>query len=184
VTHVIALVTGEIGCGKTTVCQRVVGLLHERGVSASGILAPARLGASGVKIGIDVVDIASEERRCLATRVAGGGETIGDYTFDQAALNWAIDRLLEAIATLRANGDTHVLLVDEIGPLELVRQGGFVAALGPLAERHKVPRAVVVVRREYVDALTRRLDRRDAHCFRVDETSRERLPTTIAEAFD
>jgi len=127
----IALVTGEIGCGKTTACGRAIELLRAQGVTARGILAPARLDDGGSKIGIDAVDVATGERRPLANHVPDGGETIGAYTFDRVSLRWAIDCLWAAASPGPAR-TSHVLVVDEIGPLELTRQSGFVEILGPL----------------------------------------------------
>ena len=178
----IALVTGGIGCGKTTVCQRTIDLLRARRVTPCGILSTPRLNASGVKIGIDALDVATGEQRRLADYVSGGGETIGDYTFDKEALNWAVARLQIAVAVLRRAEDPGVLVVDEIGPLELARQDGFAAVLGPLADLICVPRGLVVVRREYRDVLEQLISRPDVCHFWVDVPSRERLPSEIAEA--
>jgi nucleoside-triphosphatase len=175
----MALVTGEVGCGKTTVCRRALDLLRIKGVASMGILSPPRLSATGVKIGIDVLDVATGERRCLADLVYSGGETVGNYTFDAQALDWALARLQAAVAAA-----PDLLVVDEIGPLELVRQGGFVTLLGPLADPNRVPRALVVVRQGYVDALEQLLGRTDTHRFRVSQAQRERLPARIASAFD
>ena len=177
----IALVTGDIGCGKTTVCQRAIDLLMVQGAVPRGILSLPRLDTSGIKTGIDALDVATGERRHLANCMSGGGETIGDYTFDAETLNWAIARLQTAVAAPRSAGGTGVLVVDEIGPLELVRQDGFVTVLGPLADLNCVPRGLVVVRRKFLDVLERVIDRADVQGFWVDEASRERLPGKIAD---
>jgi len=144
----LALVTGEIGCGKTTVCRRTLDLLRAQGIMPGGVLSPARLDAKGTKIGIDVLDVMTGERRPLARRVPGGGETTGDYSFDERALAWANARLQAAVAA-----GPGLLVVDEIGPLELVRGGGLAALLKPLADPKAVPHALVIVRRACVDAL-------------------------------
>jgi len=175
---VLSLVTGEIGCGKTTVCQRALDLLRARGVMPGGVLSPARLDAAGTKIGIDALDVMTGERQRLADRVPGGGETIGDYGFDERALAWANARLQAAVAA-----GPDLLVVDEIGPLELVHGGGFAALLEPLADLDAVPHALVIVRREYVDALERLLGRTDARRFWVDEARRDDLPVQIATRY-
>jgi nucleoside-triphosphatase THEP1 len=180
----IALVTGEIGCGKTTVCERAIDLLRARGLAPSGVLSLPRLDENGVKTGIDALDVVTGEQRRLANLVPGGGETIGDYTFDRASLDWVIGRLLAAIAGLTRAGECDVVVVDEIGPLELERQGGFAVVLGPLADPNLVPHGLVVVRCEFVDLLELRLGRSDARRFWVDIARRERLPGEIAAVFD
>jgi nucleoside-triphosphatase THEP1 len=180
----IALVTGETGCGKTTVCQRAIDLLRARGVAVSGILSPARRDASGANVGTDVVDVATGERRRLADVVPSGGETIGNFTFDQQSLDWARDRLLAAVVGLGRVGEAGVLVVDEIGPLELERGVGFVEVLGPLADASRVPRGLVVVRRECLEALERQTNRPDGCRFWVDEARREYVPAEIASVFE
>lgn len=179
----IALVTGEIGSGKTTACQRAVDLLRARGVACYGVLSPARLDRTGAKIGIDVLDVATGNRRRLADLMPGAGETIGDYTFDQAALKWAIDQLMRAVAAANHSGEAGLLVVDEIGPLELVRRSGYVLVLEPLADPHQVPRGLVVVRCEHADVLELRIMRPDVRRLLVDEAHREGVPGEIAAAF-
>lgn len=175
----LALVTGEIGCGKTTACQRALDLLRARGVAPDGILSPPRLDGAGTKIGIDVLDVMTGERRSLADYVPGGGETVGNYTFDEAVLTWASARLQAALAA-----GPDLLIVDEIGPLELVYRGGYVAALEALADPHAVPHGLVIVRRECVDALERLLGRPDVRRFWVDRACRDGLPAEIVAAFE
>jgi nucleoside-triphosphatase THEP1 len=180
----MVLVTGAVGCGKTTVCLRVLELLRARGVRPRGILSPPRLDAAGAKIGIDALDVATGERRRLADYVTSGGETVGNYTFDEGTLAWAVARLQAAVAVPWRAGDPDLLVVDEIGPLELVCQGGFVAILGPLADPTRVSHALVVVRHEYVGTLERSLGRSDVCRFWVDEAGRDDLPAEIATVFD
>lgn len=177
------MVTGENGCGKTTACQRAIDLLRARGVTVSGILSLPRLDASGARTGIDALDMATGERRCLAKRVSGGGKTVGDYTFNRPSLDWAVGRLMAAVACLRRAGPANVLVVDEVGPLELVQGGGFVAVLDPLADPSLVPRGLVVVRREYLEVFERRISRPDVRRFWVDEACREYVPGEIAAAY-
>lgn len=176
----IALVTGEVGCGKSTVCGHVIELLRARGIIVKGILAPARLDADGTKTGIDAIDVATGERRQLADRVLGGGATIGPYTFDRAALDWSIARLLAAVASPGPGKISPVLIVDEIGPLELVQQSGLVEILGPLANPEIVPYALVIVRQAFADTLTAMLGRPDAHQFTISVDNREHIPAVIA----
>jgi nucleoside-triphosphatase THEP1 len=179
----IILVTGEIGCGKTTACQRAIDLLRAQGVAVSGILCPPRLDNRGVKVGIDALDVATGEEKRLADWVPGGGDTIGPFTFDQASYSWAIARLQSAIAALDHAEGVNVLVVDEIGPLELVRQSGFVAALGSLADPRRVPCGLVVVRKAYLEILERRISRPDLRRVWVDAVRREQAPSEIAAAF-
>jgi len=175
----LALVTGEIGCGKTTACRRALAQLRARGVAPSGILTPPRLDGHGHKVGIDIVDLSTDQTRLLANYDAGGGETVGRYTFDQAALRWAIARLKAAV-----DAGPALLVVDEIGPLELTHGGGFVDMLDPLADPQRVPHGLVIVRAACVATLEARLDRPDARQFWIDRANRDAMPDQIAGALE
>jgi nucleoside-triphosphatase THEP1 len=176
---VLVLLTGEIGRGKTTVCRRALDLLRARGVWPSGVVTPPRLDATGTKVGIDALDVLTGEQRRLADYVPGGGTTIGDYSFDADALAWVIARLRAAVAA-----GPELLVVDEIGPLELVRGGGLAALLEPLADPGDVPHGLVIVRRACVEALERRLGRADVRRFWVNEANRDSLPAQVATALE
>jgi nucleoside-triphosphatase THEP1 len=47
----IVLLTGESGCGKTTLCARVVAALKARGLDVAGVLTLPRF-SNGEKIGM------------------------------------------------------------------------------------------------------------------------------------
>jgi nucleoside-triphosphatase THEP1 len=179
----IALVTGEIGSGKTTACLRAVDRLRGRPVACFGVLSPALLDATGAKTGIEVLDVATGERRRLAERVSGGGDTIGEFTFEAAALDWAVDRLVDAIAVVSRSQEAGLLVVDEIGPLELDHRSGFEVVLEPLADPAKIAQALIVVRHSYTAALERRINRLETRRILVNEASRESVPEQIAAAF-
>ena len=175
----LALVTGEIGCGKTTACRRALAQLRARGVAPSGILTPPRLDEHGHKVGIDVLDLDTGQTRPLATYDASGGETVGRYTFDPQALRWAVARLTAAV-----DAGPALLIVDEIGPLELTHGGGFVDVLDPLAAPQRVPHGLVIVRAACVATLEARLDRPDARRFWIDRANRDAMPARIAKALE
>ena len=53
--------------------------------------------------------------------------TVGRYRFEPTALEWATQRVLQALAA-----PIDAVLIDEIGPLELVKQAGLAPALEAL----------------------------------------------------
>jgi nucleoside-triphosphatase THEP1 len=169
----LALVTGDIGVGKTTVVGRVVALARARGYVCAGLWSPAYV-ADGRKAGIEAVDLSSGERRLLAqvtaTRV---GERVGRYTFDLAVIAWANEVLASAVAVR-----PDLLVVDEIGPLELERGSGLAPVLEPLAAGC-IPRALIVVRAWLLDALRARLRGIRSATFAVDMETRESVPEQV-----
>lgn len=171
----LALVTGDIGAGKTTIAGRAVALARAQGYVCAGIWSPAHV-VGGSKAGIEAVDLSSGEHRLLARIAAEGtGERMGRYTFDLAVIAWANKVLKQAVAA-----QPDLLVVDEIGPLELKRSGGLAPVLDPLAAG-RVPRALVVVRAWLLDALRARLPDIPAVTFVVDMETRESVPEQITD---
>lgn len=122
--------TGEVGAGKTLTCQHLVEEAREQGWNVAGILSPG-VYQEGHKVAIEAVDLRRGERRLLARR-RKTGEVAGVHTrewwFDPAALAWGNTVLETAVPC-------DLLVVDEIGPLELEYGQGWVAALAALASR-------------------------------------------------
>jgi nucleoside-triphosphatase THEP1 len=180
----LALLTGPVGIGKTTVAARVVELARRRGFACRGVLAPAQRDAAGLKIGIVGIDLATGERRTLArTGCEMQGPRLGPYSFDAAALEWATAVLLGALAQPPpADGREHsaLVVVDEIGKLELWQGQGLAAVLPALASG-PAAHVLVIVRESLLEELCARLGDERPHVFWADEQNRDALPGRIAE---
>ncbi|UCC76517.1 MAG: DUF2478 domain-containing protein [Anaerolineales bacterium] len=173
-----AVLTGRVHVGKTTVCQAVADLTQERGYCVRGILTPPILDKSGERLGIEILDLSSGERRQLArTDREIGGPRIGPYSFDAAALEWGQDVVSRAIAV-----GCDLLIVDEIGRLELEQNTGFHHVLD-LLETSIVLRSLLVVRFTLLDAFRSRLPDLAFIVFEVTDDNRKSLPYEIAERF-
>jgi nucleoside-triphosphatase THEP1 len=171
----LALITGDIEVGKTTTVGRIIELAQVWGYTCAGIWSPAR-EENGIKTGIEAVDLASGERRLLAQiATKSAGQHMGRYAFDPAVLAWANEVLVKAVA---ARPD--LLVVDEIGPLELERGGGLAPVLEPLAAG-RVPRVLVVVRAWLLDALRTRLSDVPAKAFTVNGATRDQVPQQVTD---
>ena len=150
------ILTGDIRSGKTTWLEAGVRELEAAGVPVRGVLAPG-VWRDGKKVGIENVLLPSHERVLLATPAEEGCSTGLGWDFDANALARVNAHLTELAAT---SGDmrTGLLVIDEIGPLELRRGEGLTAALelldaGPTSAW---PHALVVVRATLAeDARTR-----------------------------
>lgn len=134
------IVTGEIGAGKTRWCQQFLELARLAGWNAAGIVSPG-VFENGQKVAIEAVDVRRGERRRLAVRRQQEDEGVvhtREWQFEAETMEWGNTVFQQALPC-------DLLIVDEIGPLELLRGEGWVAALEAIASR-AYRLAVVVVR--------------------------------------
>ena len=139
----IVIVTGLSGAGKTTWCARLAGLAEENALQVKGILSPG-VYEKGRKIAINAKDLASGETHSLATLSESPGAELSTprWQFVPETIAWA-NELLNQI------DQTDLLIIDEIGPLELLRDKGLTAALD-LVDDGQYQVACVVIRSSLV----------------------------------
>ena len=144
-TGSLALLTGGRGAGKTRWCEALASSARGAGLAVAGLLSPAVL-AGGEKRAIDLLELATGESRLLAERARP--DLPGT-----AGLGWRFvpEALAAGNAALERVGACDLLLVDELGPLELGRGSGFTAAFG-LLDARRYGLAIVVVRPALVAA--------------------------------
>jgi nucleoside-triphosphatase THEP1 len=135
----ILVVSGDFGSGKSIFCQQAAARLGSTGLDVKGVLSPGRFDG-GKKTGFWCEEIASGERRLLASAIEGeiDGEKFGMWTFDPAVIAWG-NRILDGIR------EVDILIIDEIGPLELNLGRGWVRAFDALSQA-KFRSALVVIR--------------------------------------
>ena len=168
----LLLLSGPVGSGKTTLCQRVARAARERAMPTDGILAPAVL-EDGSKLGIDAVDLGQGVTRLMArTDRDLGGVQVGPYSFDEGVLSWA------ASVCERALEGSGLVFVDEIGRLELNRGLGLAPVI-PLLTRPRGGHTVVVVRDFLTSVLVDRLGPSSPFVVRLDPERREGAWTAL-----
>jgi len=180
--------------GKTTVCQTVAELARRRGYRPGGVITPTLYDPYGTKVGFEAVDVGSGEGWPLArTDQELGGPRVGPYSFDPAALDRALEVLRRAAtagtdATKRRNKAAQqcravpcdLLMVDEIGPLELEQDKGFAPILDLLPVEGPI-HTLIVVRPALLDPLLLHLRDIEWSIFSVTEQNRDELPLRIVE---
>jgi len=182
---IYAVLTGELHVGKTTVCRALVHLAQQRGCSVRGILTSPILDPAGQRLGFALLDLATAEQRELA-RVDRdyGGPGVGPFHFDPAVLQWGHDIVTRALAE-----GCDLLVVDEIGRLELEQGTGFSSLLDVLAANAGSCRAaraagghgLLVMRKALLAAFRRRLPQLEFATFEVTRDNRDTLSARIAE---
>ena len=135
----LSLLTGEIGSGKTTWCLNLVDRALDADEPIAGVVCPG-VFADGQKVAGDVVTLGDGIRQRLAWRASGDSREAGGlgWHFDLTVME-QVDRHLDALH------DKRSILIDEVGPLELLRAQGWQGALR-LVDVGRYERAIVVVR--------------------------------------
>ncbi|MBK8595236.1 MAG: hypothetical protein IPN83_06515 [Holophagales bacterium] len=148
----LVLLTGTRGTGKSRWCERLAGVGRAAGLDVAGLVSPAVV-ESGVKTAIDLLDLGSGARRRLADRPPPGlpGTAGLGWRFHPETLAWGNE-------VLGRTGPCDLLVLDELGPLELRDESGFAASFPALAAR-RYRLAVVVVRPELLGEAHRRWPR-------------------------
>jgi nucleoside-triphosphatase len=130
------LVCGGRGAGKTTFCQFVADAARSAGWDVAGILSLARY-ENDFRAALDAQDLRSGETRLLATRRPERLPGELGWDFEAATLSWGADLLSAACPC-------DLLVVDELGPLELERGQGWTSAFPALASGgYRVALAVI-----------------------------------------
>ena len=171
------VLTGDIQIGKTRWLQRLTEGLADRGVPVAGVLAPGVWRANPAcangleKVGIDNVLLPGGERVAFARRrdlaVADGTLEYGGQS-EREGLGWAmsdasiarVDAHFARLAAAPAPRRPGLLVVDELGRLELALGEGLAHAVGLLAAgpRPGWLHALVVVRDLLLPLAHERLD--------------------------
>lgn len=134
------IITGEIGAGKTTLCAHLLRAFDTLGWQITGVRSPAIMEA-GQKTGIAVENLATHENHKLAvheTKPQGMEDEPIHWTFDTQVLAWGNQVFKHVVPT-------DLLMVDEIGPLEMKRGEGWVNAL-PALDSRQYRQAILVMR--------------------------------------
>lgn len=149
VPHIVAVV-GRSGSGKTPALARCITALQERGAEVYGFVQPAERGPEG-KSGFRIRDVRTGREAPLARRVdSGSGEHGTPFVFDAAGFALAG-------AALAGGSRGAILVVDELGPVELRGAGHWPAVRRTLARR--APAVVLLgVRKQLVAAFLNQLE--------------------------
>lgn len=168
------ILTGKRQVGKTTVCRQVAELARGLGYGPAGVLAPALLGEDGLPVAYHALMVSDGQQRLLA-RADGdlGGPRTSRYSFDADVFSWVIGRLRRAISQ-----GCDLLIVDEIGPLELKQRKGLAPILSDFSAGG-LPPLLLVVRPELAGQLQERLPDVPFRTFTVTQENRQALADAI-----
>ena len=139
------IVTGKVGIGKTTICEKVIKIAENRGYTCGGVLTYKALNKD-----IIAIDIQTGGREALASiNKIYEGPHIGRYFFNPAGIELGVRAIDRGISS-------DILFVDEIGYLEF-GGGGFANSL-ELIKAGKVKDSVLVIRKKLLSAFLVQMD--------------------------
>lgn len=170
----IVIITGEVQQGKTTFVRKIVEDLADEKYKIAGFLSLG-INRDGKRAGFDLVDVETSEKMELCSD--NKYETkirLGHYYFNSDAIVFG-NRILssEGIA------GKQLIVIDEIGPLELKGQG-WSNSIEELTGKYSIPE-LWVVRKKLVEKISRRWNIGDAYVFDISDSIVEDVVIQIKE---
>jgi nucleoside-triphosphatase len=167
----VLLLTGAPSVGKTTVFIKVVEMLKAEGVSVGGMIS-REVREGNIRVGFEIIDIASKNQGWLAHISQKSGPKVGKYHVNIEDLE-----KIGARSIKEAVEKCSVVAIDEIGPMELFSQS-FKQAVEQALDSRKL--VLAVVHEKARDLLINRAKQReDAELFIVSLTNRNGLPEEL-----
>ena len=164
----VIVVTGAIGIGKTTVCEKLIETVRRQGHSCGGVISCKVQNED-----IVIKDVQTGEIRALAsTSSIYQGPRTAKYCFNPEGIAFGVQAIDRGIAS-------DILLVDELGHLEL-RGEGFTNAVEQIATG-KVKNCLLVIRKELLPAFLPQLGAKTL-IFETTINNRNQLPGEIGLA--
>ncbi|HKZ94136.1 MAG TPA: NTPase [Candidatus Bathyarchaeia archaeon] len=149
----LLLVTGRPGIGKTTVLLNTAAMLKERGCSVGGMIS-REVRQKGNRVGFEIIDFETGCRGWLAHVNQPTGPQVGKYRVNLRDLD-SIG--VKAIQT--ALRGSSIVIVDEIGPMELFSQA-FIQVIKDTVDSSKLVLGVIhnSARHPLIETIKRRDD--------------------------
>ncbi len=160
------LLTGKPGIGKTTALKSAIGRI---GAEAGGFYTQElRIGKE--RSGFEIVTL-SGNKRAMASKGYKSQYRVGSYGVDIEAID-----TLAAGAILDAIGDKSIIVIDEIGRMELYSEKFKSAVLRALDSDKPVIGTIMEKTNAFADAVK---SRDDVELVQVTENNRDTLPDTL-----
>lgn len=170
----VLLLTGSPGVGKTTVLMQIVSVLKEKGYHVGGMIS-REVREGRARVGFEILDLTSFRRGWLAHVNQKSGPQVGKYRVNMEDLN-----AIGASAVAEAVEKCDIIIIDEIGPMELFSERFKETVRRALEESRKL--VIAVVHWKVADKLINEVkSREDSEILTVTQENRDKLSETIAQ---
>ena len=170
--HQILVISGPVHGGKTTFVSMLADMLKDHGIEPCGFICKGRF-TGGERSAFTLVDLEDGSEIAFATtRKRPGWERFRRFYINPEALAKG-----ERIARKAVREGSDLLVVDEVGPLEL-EGGGWSGILEMLAVERNLMQ-IWVARQQIVDALRQRWRIPGENIFRLEKGREEELTDAI-----
>jgi len=168
--------TGEPGCGKTTAINKTHQMLTAQGWKVGGVVS-GELRERGVRVGFSLEDLSTHETGTLAHIAQRDGPTLGKYHVSLADI-----QRIAVTAIKHATLEADVIIVDELGPMELNSLPFILAVETALA----TPKHFVgTIHKRASHCLVTAIRSNPAYqILEVTENNRNELPKTVTERIE
>jgi nucleoside-triphosphatase len=168
--HDKTLITGKPGVGKTTLVQKIIGLM--RSVNMAGFYT-AEIRSKGSRLGFELHGL-NGERSTLAHVDIRSPHKVGRYGVDTDGF----ETFLETLDLL--NPDVALVVIDEIGKMELFSNRFRTLVRHALSSDKQILATIALGVGGFIHQIKQRPD---VHLFEVTLANRELLPDSLVEGF-
>jgi nucleoside-triphosphatase len=169
----IFFVTGSPGIGKTTILLKIAEALEKKGYKLGGMLS-REAREEEARVGFEIIDIETKKHGWLAHVQQSNGPQVGKYRVNLADLE-----SIGALAIRNATVNAQIVIIDEIGPMELHSSAFKEAVTEALSSGKPV---IGVIHERAKDSLINSIRKRDdTQIIQVTRGNRERIHNLLIE---
>lgn len=175
-------ITGMPNVGKTETLKKIIGFLHKAGYVTEGMITESIL-KDNERVGFKVKDLQTDEGKTFAHVDFEDKEHVGKYGVDTIALE---EIGIPAIEKAITSEDIHIIVIDEIGKMEMLSEKfceAVVAALDcdkpimiTLHKKSRTPLLQDVRRRDDIRILEVTPVNRNLLPYKIEKIMKEKLP--------
>lgn len=167
----LILLTGRSGVGKTSVLLRAVDILKAEGCKIGGMIG-REVRERGVRVGFEIVDLATGGKGWLAHVNQPTGPRVSKYRVNLSDLN-----TIGVASIINAVENTDAIVIDEIGPMELFSSDFKEAVMRAI--KSKKPMIGTIHYRAHDPLISTIRAREDAEVLEITRENRRRLHTVL-----